>query len=449
MTKIALIGRPNVGKSSLFNAILGKRLAIVDPILGTTRDPLRQHVVFNDAAFTLIDTAGLDSKKESLTQKMLHLSLEAAQQADILFFIIDGLAGVQLEDRELLKQVKKFKKPLYLLVNKIDDEHHEIKFHAATALGIKDMFPVSALHKRGLEDLFDALELPKVSDHPPLSRIKLCLLGKPNVGKSTLINAMINESMCLTDDQEGTTRDLNCIDFTYEGQELTFIDTAGLKKTKSLNQTIEIKAQHRTQMALELTDVALLMVDVNAGLTTHDKKIAQHIEKARKPCLILLNKWDLTKGFRMEHTLEALGKEVPFLKHCPALCISALKKRNIDKVLPAALKLFSKNQLQIPTSQLNSFLELTMQKTPPPVMYNRRLKIFYLTQTKAAPISLICFCNSPQLMSRTYKKFLTHQIRRFFQLEGCFFTLILKGRSTKKNDRSIDDAKAYHRAVKP
>lgn len=428
MTKIALIGRPNVGKSALFNAILGKRKAIVDPIKGTTRDLISHITQFEDKEFELFDTAGIESAQTgSLENQMMEKAHSLLETADIIFFIVDGQCGVQLDDLELAKKIHRMNKKTCLLVNKIDDEIHDDKVHQFASLGIPHVFSVSALHKRGLHSVFASLDLKTIDTRP--SSIPICLIGKPNSGKSTLINALLNRHYCLTDANAGTTRDANFIPFYHQDQLFTLIDTAGLKKRKNMNEPVDVQSQYQAEKALSQADLILFMIDVEVGMSHLDKKIIHLIEKSKKTCIILLNKWDRVHGFRMEHTLSSFYEEAPFLRHCPTLCISAKKKKNIEKILPLALEIWKKNQTKIPTPKLNAFIEYLLKKTPPPMIKGKRLKIFYLTQTSMLPLSFLLFCNQPSLMTRTYKRYLTNELRAFFDLKGAFFYLHLKRRS--------------------
>lgn len=435
---IALVGRPNVGKSALFNRIAGKRLAIVDETEGVTRDRILIEVDRFDCPFALIDTGGMDPRSKDHFKKHILMQAEAAiSEADSLVMVVDATTGPTSMDKELATFLLKTGKPLTLAINKIDDPFHENLIHNFYELGISKMVPISATHDFNIEELTQTAlaKLPKGRKEIDKPSTKIAIVGRPNVGKSTLINGLLGMERVIVSPIAGTTRDAIDIPFTYEGKDYTLIDTAGLKRKKAEKNVIEKFATIRTQIAIERSDVVFLLLDAVEGLTEQEKRIAKIIEEAGKGCVILINKWDLVKGFRMEHCLKALRQTSPFLENVPIHFISAAEKRNLDKIFPEAQAVLEASKKRLTTPELNKFLEKAMQLNHPTMLKGRRLRIYYMTQVDTSPPRFILFVNTPALMEESYKKYLMNQLREQFGFTGVPLIFHLKGKS---------DSRAHH-----
>jgi GTPase len=442
LPKIALIGRPNVGKSALFNRLCGKRLSIVEETAGVTRDRLYTRVDGFKHPCLLIDTGGLDSTSSNLFQKEIGGQTEIAiQEADSLIFVVDGKEGPCEQDHQIAKILLKTKKSICLAINKIDTLSQDQAQHLFYGLGIKKMLPVSALHGLNVYELAEMAlegtlsppktEIKNISNNSDQEAIRIALIGRPNVGKSTLLNHLINEDRSIVSPIAGTTRDSIDASLEINGQNFIFVDTAGIRKKGSEKIAIDKFASIRTEDAIEKAHICLLLLEAQSGLTSFDRSIARKIEEAGKGCILLLNKWDIVKGFRMEHCLKSLQEEHPFIAHAPTLCISALHGRNIEKIFPLIQKLHKETQRRISTGQLNRFIEKTQQKYHPPMIGGKRLRIFYLTQVSSSPPHFILFVNHPRLMSAAYTRYVINSLREEYGFSGVPFCFHLKARSQR------------------
>ncbi|MBS0615002.1 MAG: ribosome biogenesis GTPase Der [Verrucomicrobia bacterium] len=441
--KLALVGRPNVGKSALFNRICGKRQSIVDEAEGTTRDRLYGETDFFGQPLSVIDTGGIDVRKGALFGEEIRQQAEiAVVEADAIVMVVDAKAGITPLDKEVAKILHHSKKPITLAVNKIDDLGRADGLHAFYSLGIPKMVAVSATQGHQIAELLETAlaglkplsgEMAEESD-----TIKVAIVGRPNVGKSTLLNTLLSEDRSVVSPVAGTTRDAIDAEVIREGFSYTFIDTAGIRRKKSEHEVVDKFAAIRTQEAIERSDVCLLMLESSEGLTAQDKKIASMIEEAGKGCILLFNKWDLTEGFRMEHCDKAIQEEASFLKHCPRLFISAQKKRNLTKIFPLIQEVYRFQQERITTGQLNKFVERAIQLYHPPMIQGKRLRIYYMTQVDVQPPTFVLFVNYPHLMLDTYKQYLVGKFRETYQFTGNPLVFNLKGRHRKEFHASGD-----------
>lgn len=431
MFKMAIVGRPNVGKSALFNRICKKRIAIVDAAEGVTRDRLYAEAEGFGFPFEVIDTGGVDpygtDKFQEEIRRQAHIAI---QEADTLVMVVDSEVGITQLDEMLARFLLKTEKPLVLAINKIDEPSQKLRIHAFHGLGIPKMVGVSATQGYQIAEL---LELawegfnPKETDEG-CTGARVTIIGRPNVGKSTLVNSLLQEQRCIVSDLPGTTRDSVDIPFTFQGRPYTLVDTAGVRRKKSEKDVIEKFAAIRTERAIELSDVCVLMLDAQEGLTVQEKRIAKKIEEAGKGCVLILNKWDLVKGFRMEHLMRALQNHSPFLAHCPILFISAKEGRNLEKIFHEVDTVYTALQTRIATHQLNKFIERAMQLNHPPMMMGKRLRIYYLTQVSVQPPRFVLFVNKPQLMHDSYKKYLINGFRKTFPFAGTPLEFYLRGK---------------------
>jgi GTPase len=450
LPKLAIVGRPNVGKSALFNKLAGKRISIVDEAEGITRDRIYAKGDFFGKPFEVIDTAGLDYRsKEQFNELMLKQTEIAIEEADTLVMVVDGTVGVHPMDLEVARILLRTKKPVCLAINKIDHPERAMLMHEFYELGISNMLPISCIHGYHMAELleqafktfdFEGLQTAEKED------IAVAIVGRPNVGKSTLINHLLDEERCIVSPIPGTTRDAIDVKVEAFGKKYTFIDTAGIRRKAGEKEVVDKFAYMRTEAAIERADVCVLMIDGETGLSSQEKRIAQMIEESGKTCVIVLNKWDKVKGYRMEHCLKALQIEASFLAHCPTLFMSAKEGRNVDKLFGLVDKAYAATTQRITTGQLNKFIEKTLQKYHPPMIQGKRLRIYYMAQIGIEPPRFVVFVNKSELMAPSYKKYLINAFRETFSFEGCPLEFILRG---KNESAEAKEAKEQETSSEP
>lgn len=433
LPKLAIVGRPNVGKSALFNRICREKIAIVDEAEGITRDRLYAVGDLFGVPFQVIDTGGINPRsKVPFNEEIKRQAEIAIEEADVIVQVVDGLVGLTDLDKEVAMILLNTKKPVCLAVNKIDNMSRAPLLHAFHSLGISRMIPVSAAQgwqiAELLEGAFADFKFPEMENGEEINRLKVAIVGRANVGKSSLVNYLLDEERCIVSPIPGTTRDSVDVSFTHAEQAYTLIDTAGIRRKGAEHEVVDKFAAIRTDRAIERADLCVLILDVQEGMTAQDKKIANRIEEAGKGCVILLNKWDLVKGVRMEHCLSHIEEEVPFLKHCPKIFISAKMGRNVDKIFPMIQEVWANGGKRIPTHQLNVFIASALQKNHPPMLNGKRLRIYYMAQVEVHPPRFILFVNFPLLMTETYKKYLYNQFRDTYAFTGVPIRIHLKGK---------------------
>lgn len=442
--KIALVGRPNVGKSALFNRICKKRIAIVDEAEGVTRDRLYTEAEVFGHKITLIDTGGIDPSSNLPHNEEVRRQAEIAiEEADSIILVVDGRVGITMLDKQVAQLLLQQKKKVTLAVNKIDSLQQMDLLHEFYPLAIENMVAVSAVQGFQIAELLEtAIEgfiFEEEKEEEKSSAIRVAVVGRPNVGKSTLMNYILQEERCVVSPVAGTTRDSIDADLLVDGVHFTFIDTAGIRRKHAEHDVVDKYAAIRTERAIERADVCIFVLDAQEGITAQEKRIATHIEEHGKGCILLFNKWDLVKGFRMEHCLKSLHEEVSFLKHCPTFFVSAQKGKNLDKIFSTVKEVYDQTHRRITTGQLNKFMEKTIQKCHPPMIQGRRLRIFYMAQVEVHPPKFVLFVNKPELMTATYKKYVIHQFREMYGFAGVPVLFMLKGRDvkTKKQQESL------------
>lgn len=444
LPKLAIVGRPNVGKSALFNQICKRRIAIVDEAEGVTRDRLYAEGELFGFRFQVIDTGGINARSKALFNEEIKQQAEIAiEEADTIIQVVDSQVGVTDLDKEVARILLRTKKPVCLAVNKVDNYNQTELMHQFYSLGITRIVPVSATQSWHIAELLETAfeDIPREEVIPGQEdKIKIAIVGRANVGKSSLVNYLLEDERCIVSPIPGTTRDSVDISFTHEGQAYTLIDTAGIRRKRAEHEVVDKFAAIRTQHAIERADLCLLMLDVQEGMTAQDKKIANMIEEAGKGCILLFNKWDLVKGFRMEHCLRGIEEEVHFLKHCPKLFMSVKTGRNIDKIFELIQDVYQNSVKRITTHQLNKFLGLAMQKNHPPMIGGKRLRIYYMAQVAIQPPKFIFFVNYPNLMSDTYKKYLYNQFRETYEFTGVPLTFHLKGKEKREKPESASSS---------
>lgn len=421
-----------MGKSALFNRILGRRLAIVDEAEGVTRDRLICPMEYGNHYFELIDTGGIDPHHVANFNDEVRAQAELAiDEADILIMVVNMQTGILTLDDELARKLLRTGKPLLLAVNKVDHPSKEPFIHAFQKLGIRQILPVSAQHGHNIMELIDWVveQLPKGEIQKPQTGLKIAVIGTPNVGKSTLLNHLLDEERCIVSPIAGTTRDsLDCV-IEYQGKPYTLIDTAGIRRKSKHQDVIEKFAHLRTEKAIERCDIVLLMLDSNKGMSAQEKRIANLIEERGKGCIMFFNKWDQIHGYRMEHCLKAVRQEVSFLEHCPAIFGSALTGRNLEKIFEELAIVQKWRYERISTGELNRFLEKAIQNNHPPMIQGKRLRIYYLTQVSCDPPTFILFVNSLQLLDGSWKRYLIRKLRESHPFTGLPLRFIMRDKA--------------------
>lgn len=445
LPKIAIVGRPNVGKSALFNRISGKRISIVDEREGITRDRLYAKADLFGRPFEVVDTGGIDpAGTVAFNEEIKREALKAVEEADGIVFVVDGHVGPIPLDREVAKILRRSQKPMALAVNKIDDTNKDFITHEYQALGFGTIVPISALHGHNVAELLTGIleQIPYVEViEEPGDAIRVAIVGRPNVGKSTLLNELLGEDRSIVSPIAGTTRDAIDAPIVVDGTKFLLIDTAGIRRSKAEKEVVDKFAAIRTDEAIERSDVCLLVVDATEGITAQEKRIASEIETLGKSCVVLFNKWDLVKNKRMEHARKEAHEEVPFLAHCPTIFLSALEGRNVDKLLPEVKRVHAERYRTITTGQLNKFIEGCLQKYHPPLVWGKRLRIYYMTQMQSAPPKFIVFVNNPTLFIDSYKKYLINQFRETYQYSGCPIFFELRGKARNNPVKALSPMK--------
>jgi GTP-binding protein len=430
LPKLAIVGRPNVGKSALFNQICKKRIAIVDEAEGVTRDRLYADAELFGLRFEVIDTGGIDAKSEAeFNSEIRQQALIAIEEADTIMMVVDGQVGMTAIDLEVAQLLREAKKRVVLAVNKVDHMRYEGYVHQFHPLGIPKMIPVSATQGYQIAELLEAAfeGFHPVEVEPETEGLlKIAIVGRPNVGKSTLVNTLLDEERCIVSPIAGTTRDSIDVHVKMGDKELILIDTAGIRKKNRENEVVDKFAFIRTERAIERADICLMLLDAQAGMTSQDKKIANLIEEKGKGCILLFNKWDLVKGFRMEHCLQGIREEALFLAHCPAIFISAMQGRNLDKIITEIDRVLTEGIQRITTGQLNKTIERCFQLNHPPMIQGRRLRVFYSAQVEVTPPKIVLFVNNAELMAESYRRYLYNMIRKEYKFTGMPLEIHLK-----------------------
>jgi GTP-binding protein len=446
---VALVGRPNVGKSTLFNRLVGERLSIVDDIPGTTRDRLVAESEWNNAIFDIIDTGGIDPTFVGKTPlsvgsadfilEIREQALMAVNEADAVLFITDGIAGVTPPDREVAETLRRFQRtkngqrwpPIFLVVNKCENEASRAAAAEFYELGLGEPYPVSAIHGTGTGDLLDALvasfpaDLESVED----DSIKIAIVGKPNSGKSSLLNRLVGRQRAIVSPIPGTTRDAVDTRIEVDGLAITLIDTAGIRRRGKIEQGVEKYSVLRSFKAIERSDVALLMVDAEDGITAQDAHIAGFILEAWKSTLVLVNKWDLIEKntSTMEDYTRHVRQELNFMDYVPLLFISAKTGQRVDQVLPMALRVQEQRLARITTAMLNRVLRDAQDAHPAPSHAGRQLKIYYGSQVRVDPPTFVLHVNDPKLFHFSYMRYLENQFRETYGFIGTPIKIIAHG----------------------
>lgn len=432
---IAIVGRPNVGKSTLFNRILGDRISIVEDTPGVTRDRIYGEGEWLGRKFMLIDTGGLEpySKDEILSKMRLQAEL-AIDSADAILFLTDIKTGMTATDQEIAAMLLKSQKPIVLACNKTDQPGQPpMELYEFYNLGLGDPIPISSTHGMGLGDLLEALfeHLPEATDEEEDDEvIKVAIIGKPNAGKSSLINRIVGEERVIVSNIPGTTRDAIDTPFEKDGQKYLLIDTAGMRKRGKIEENIERYSVVRSLMAIDRADVCVMMIDATEGVTEQDTKIAGYAHEQGKGMIVAVNKWDLLT--KENGTFEEYTRQVyegfAFMQYAKVVCISALTGQRVDKLFSLIRHVAEKNAMRISTGLLNDVLNECQSRVQPPTDKGRRLKILYITQASTKPPTFILFVNDKELAHFSYIRYIENRIRETFQLDGTPVRFIIRER---------------------
>ncbi len=419
---VAIVGRPNVGKSTFFNRITRSRNAIVDDFPGVTRDRNYGDATWNDVVFTLVDTGGfLSDDKDDFANEIRFQVLQAIEDADVIILLLDGKAGISPYDRDVVEILRTTEKPVFYAVNKIDGLEQETNLYDFYSLGIKKLYPVSAEHRYGVNDFLDDLILafPKSDSVQTEDMIKLAVVGRPNVGKSSLINRILGEKRLLVSDIPGTTRDAIDSVCNINGKSYLLIDTAGIRRKGKVSKKIEKFSIIKALRSLDRCDVALIVIDAYEGITEHDITIAGYAFERGCGCIFLLNKWDLVEKDSKTALkyYEQLRMQAKFLSFSPIITISALTGQRVLKIFGLVEEVFSQYSARIGTGPLNKIFEQAIERTEPSLYRGRRIKFYYATQVSTGPPTFVCFVNYPDAVHFSYKRFLINQLRERLRLE--------------------------------
>src|SRR5262245_42214885 len=459
LPNVAIVGRPNVGKSALFNRLVGRKIAIVHDQPGITRDRLPAPCTRSERPFTLWDTGGIFGAREAeLTQQVRHAAENALRESDLLLFVVDGKEGVSPVDEELARMLRKSRKPVVLVINKIDTAKHDPLAAEFDSLGFDKIVSVSAEHGRGVAELIDKIDqllpspvVPSNIKHQTSNikpAISIAIVGRPNVGKSSLINSIVRGERAIVSELPGTTRDAIDIAYERDGLKFVFIDTAGIRRRGKVFRSAEVFSVMRAERSIRRADLCVLVIDLTMGVTAQDKRIAGLIQKARKPAIIVLNKWDLVKPGRGEKQsarklIEETRSRIFFLDYAPVLVTSASTGENVARLFASIQKIQRAAQKRIGTGVLNRLLRQAFEANPPSLVKSRRLKLFYTTQPRSGsfqhrracggsplhPQEFVLFVNDPRLMTETYRRYLEARVREAEPYPGLPIILTLRPRA--------------------
>lgn len=439
MPIVAIVGRPNVGKSQLFNKLAGKRLSIVEDTPGVTRDRLFAECEWRGRVLTLVDTGGIEPRTDEPMLKVMRMQANIAiEQADVIVLVTDIQTGMTAADTDVAAMLQKARKPVVLAVNKADRVGlTDPALYEFYNLGLGEPYPVSALHGHGSGDLLDAcvdLLPPENAEPEDEDAIRVAIIGKPNVGKSSLLNRLVGEERVIVSDVPGTTRDAVDTRFENETGKYIFIDTAGMRKKSRVDESIEHYSVLRARMALERAHVCLILIDAEQGVTEQDTKVAGLAVEAGKACIIVVNKWDLIEKDTktMDKYREDVRRDLSYMTYAPVLFISALTGQRVERLFELIQYVTNQTRTRISTGALNEVLADAQARQQPPTDKGRRLKVYYMTQTSIAPPGFVVFCNSAELFHFSYRRYIENRLRETFGFEGTPIRMTIRQKGDKE-----------------
>lgn len=430
---VAIVGRPNVGKSTIFNRIAGERISIVEDTPGVTRDRIYSSAEWLNHDFNLIDTGGIEVGDEPFLAQIRHQAEIAMEEADVIIFMTNGREGVTAADEEVAKILYRTKKPVVPAVNKVDNPEMRASIYDFYALGFGEPYPISGTHGLGLGDLLDAVSehfknIPETKYEDEV--VQFCLIGRPNVGKSSLVNAMLGEERVIVSNIAGTTRDAIDTRFTYNQRDFVIVDTAGMRKKGKVYEATEKYSVLRALKAIDRSEVVCVVLDGEEGIIEQDKRIAGYAHEAGKAVVIVVNKWDAVE--KDERTMKEFEEKVrdhfQFLDYAPVLFMSALTKKRIHTLMPAVMTASENHSMRVQTNILNDIIMDAVAMNPTPTHNGNRLKIYYATQVAVKPPTFVVFVNDPELMHFSYERFLENRIRDAFGFEGTPIKIFARAR---------------------
>ena len=441
MQKIAIIGRPNVGKSTLFNRLIGKKKAIVHDTPGVTRDRKTHEAQIKRKKFELIDTAGLEKSKKALEKEMVNQTELALAEADIIIFLTDGTSGITNDDKFFADKARKTGKTIISVVNKCERKDSEIS--EAYKLGFGEPIAISAEHNQGMEELYAALNthLDDEFVEEEEKAIKFAIVGRPNVGKSTLVNAITNDNRVIASPIAGTTRDAIEVNWEYEGQNIQLIDTAGMRKKSNVTEKLEYYSVGDSLNAIKFAQIVALVLDATEPLEKQDLRIARHIVNEGRALIIVVNKWDLREGkneFKNELKY-LLDKQINDVAGISVVYTSAKNKKNIEQILETAMDIYQTWNIRISTGKLNRWLEHVLNTHPPPLSKGRRIKMRYVTQVNNRPPSFMISTSQPDALPDSYAKYLKNNLRDNFDMKGVPIRLMFRGSKNPYENKKYGD----------
>ena len=439
---VAIVGRPNVGKSTLFNRICGARRAIVHDMPGVTRDRLYGEAVWEDKSFIVIDTGGFEPVSEDPILVLMREQTELAiEEADVIVFLLDARAGLTASDRETCDLLRRTSKPVHYVVNKVDGPKHDELVYEFHGLGVEHLHAVSGQHGRGISDLLDVIvdDFPGSEEAPPDKEggIRVALVGRPNVGKSSLVNLMSGTNRSLVSPTPGTTRDAIDTRIRWEGKPFTLIDTAGIRRKGRIKFALEKFCAIKAIASLERSDVALLLLDASEGVTEQDARIGGYILERGRGCAILLNKWDLVEKDHKTHDVfvERIRRDMPHLDFAPIMTISAKTGQRAGRLYKLVETVYANSENRPSTAKLNQHLKEWLVEHPPPMKMGRRNKIYYITQPGVHPPTFVAVTGNPEGLPESYRRYLINKIRDNFDFTGAPIRLYIRGKDRKKKHR--------------